>query len=242
MTPAPDLGELIRTVHDDAGGGADDLALLVTAVTTVHEMEETGDAVLGHFVDQCRRQGRSWSEISSALGVTKQAAHKRFSGFGGPTFERFTPRAQAVLVAARRFAAPGDGVVGADHLLAALYTQPEGLAARALTRLGLDARGATAAIGDPAGGVAAEPVSAEDLGAEIDGIQFSPEARTVLRTTLGEALALQHNYIGTEHLLLGLLAADGPTGRWLAGAGISHDGVLAVIQEYLAGCRAGGGR
>lgn len=45
------------------------------------------DALLGHFVDQCRRRGRSWSEISNALGVTKQAAHKRFAP-ALPAFER----------------------------------------------------------------------------------------------------------------------------------------------------------
>src|SRR5579864_6320963 len=98
MPPAPTLSELIRTVRADAAGD-DALELLAQASRTVGELEEVGDALLGHFVDQCRRAGRSWSEISRVLGVTKQAAHKRFS-VAAPAFERFTPRARAVLESA----------------------------------------------------------------------------------------------------------------------------------------------
>lgn len=86
MTPAPGLQELIATVERDAAS-RDPLDLLTTASSTVARLEEVGDAVLGHFVDRCRRQGHSWSEISAALGVSKQAAHKRFS-FPAPTLER----------------------------------------------------------------------------------------------------------------------------------------------------------
>src|SRR5882724_2278502 len=86
MTPAPTLQELIQTVERDAAS-SDVLDLLATASSTVAQLEEVGDAVLGHFVDRCRRQGHSWTEISGALGVSKQAAHKRFS-FPAPTLER----------------------------------------------------------------------------------------------------------------------------------------------------------
>jgi hypothetical protein len=86
VTPAPGLQELIATVERDAAS-RDPLDLLTTASSTVARLEEVGDAVLGHFVDRCRRQGHSWSEISAALGVSKQAAHKRFS-FPAPTLER----------------------------------------------------------------------------------------------------------------------------------------------------------
>ena len=78
MTPAPTLQDLIETVERDAPS-SDLLDVLSTASSTVAQLEEVGDAVLGHFVDRCRRQGHSWTEISAALGVSKQAAHKRFS-------------------------------------------------------------------------------------------------------------------------------------------------------------------
>jgi hypothetical protein len=51
----------------------------VTAASFVGELEETGDALLGHFVERCREQGLPWSQISAALGVSRQAVHKRFA-------------------------------------------------------------------------------------------------------------------------------------------------------------------
>src|ERR1700729_3831853 len=106
MTPPPTLQELIQTVRQDSPS-ASPLDLLVTASATVSQLEDLNDALLEHFVSACRRAGQSWSEISAALGVSKQAVHKRFSGPiadriiapGAPTFERFTPRARTVLQA-----------------------------------------------------------------------------------------------------------------------------------------------
>src|ERR1700728_1583765 len=128
--PPPTLQELIDIVRQDTGS-AESLDLLVTAAAAVAQLEETGDALLGHFVDQCRRSGHSWSEISQALGVTKQAVHKRFALAAdrliaetpNPTLERFTMRARNVLAAAIRAAAPG--LVGSEHLLAGLFAEPD---------------------------------------------------------------------------------------------------------------------
>src|SRR5580698_10474112 len=98
MTPAPSLADLIEIVRRDTPSTAA-LDLLAGAATTVGQLEEVGDALLTHYVDECRRSGCSWSEISGALGVTKQAVHKRFA-LVPPTFERFTLRARNVLAAA----------------------------------------------------------------------------------------------------------------------------------------------
>ena len=135
MTPGPSLRELIATVRADAGSG-DALDQLATASRTVAELEEVADATVAYFVDRCRFGGRSWSEISRALGVTKQAAHKRFS-FANLTLDRFTPRARALLPAAvteaRRL---GHNYVGTEHVLLALFAEPDGLAAKILGQLG----------------------------------------------------------------------------------------------------------
>ncbi len=96
MTPSPTLQALIDSVKEDADS-EEALGQLAQASRTVGDLEQVADALLGHFVDQCRRSGHSWSEISTALGVSKQAAHKRFTT-ELPTFERFTERARKVLV------------------------------------------------------------------------------------------------------------------------------------------------
>ena len=91
MTPPPTLQELIDTVRQDAGSDQP-LDQLVTAAAAAAQLEETTDALLGHFVDRCRRDGRSWSEISAALGVTKQAVHKRFASALAAHIVAATPR------------------------------------------------------------------------------------------------------------------------------------------------------
>ena len=136
MTPGPSRHELIATIRGDAAS-ADPIAQLATASQTVAELEDVIDAALAHFVEQCRASGRSWSEISKALGVTKQAAHKRFSP-GTPTLERFTQRARRLL--------PGSVAeaqelchhyVGTEHILLALFADAECLAAKVLSDLNI---------------------------------------------------------------------------------------------------------
>ena len=156
MTPPPTLQELIQTVRQDSPT-ASPLDLLVTASATVSQLEDLNDALLEHFVSGCRREGKSWSEISAALGVSKQAVHKRFSGpiadriisTTAPTFERFTIRARAVLQAAAQEARTRDGAdVDAGDLLAALFAAPEGLAAQVLAAMGVTAAAVRAARPD----------------------------------------------------------------------------------------------
>src|ERR1700691_738481 len=85
------------------------------AVST--QMDEQADALIGHFVDQARRSGASWSQIGGAMGVSKQAAQKRFVPSATKIadlmpkttepFSRFTARAARTLAAAGTLAAPG---------------------------------------------------------------------------------------------------------------------------------------
>ena len=224
MTPAPTLQELIESVERDSPS-AELLDLLATASSTVAQLEEVGDSVLGHFVDRCRRHGHSWTEISGALGVTKQAAHKRFS-FSAPTLERFTERARravdAAAVAARNL---GHNFVGSEHLLLGLFAQPEGLAARALTEAGID-RGA----------VEAKVLEMVPRGDEplLDNPLYTPRASMALQGALGEALRLGHNYIGTEHILLGLLRDhDAVAARTLRELDVNADSIRTRLVEMV---------
>jgi ClpA/ClpB-like protein len=220
MTPGPTLQELIDGVRADSPG-EDPLVQLSQASETVADLEQTSDALLGHFVDQCRRSGRSWSEISGALGVSKQAAHKRFS-LDVPNFERFTDRAQHVLAQseeeARRL---GHVFVGTEHLLLALFDSPDGLAARLLAEIGI-----TRSVVESHIVALITPGTDSDTGR----LPYTPRAKAAVRRAVDEALQLGHNYIGTEHLLLGLLTdADAVAAKVLLELGASPDRTRARI-------------
>ena len=224
MTPAPTLQELIETVERDAPG-AGVLDLLAAASSTVAQLEEVGDAVLGHFVDRCRRHGHSWTEISTALGVSKQAAHKRFS-FPAPTLERVTERARrAIDAAAGASRALGHNYVGTEHLLLGLFAEPEALAAKALAEAGLDRAAVEAKV------LEAVPRGGEPL---LENPPYTPRASLALQGALGEALRLGHNYIGTEHILLGLVRDREALGaRALSDLGVSSEWLRTRLVDMV---------
>src|SRR5215475_12035226 len=121
----------------------DPLQNLSDSVEVADQIGDQADALIGHFVDQARRSGASWSQIGTSMGVSKQAAQKRFvpregAGLvpeGQQMFSRFTLRARNVLVAAGRLA--GADRIGAGHIVAGLLSEPEGLAAKVIARAGL---------------------------------------------------------------------------------------------------------
>src|SRR5437763_1829996 len=137
-----DLIDSIKKVH------ADPLEQLTDAVLVADHLGEVADALIGHFVDQARRQGRSWTEIGSSMGVTKQAAQKRFVARAtgeanaldpSAGFSRFTPRARSVVVTAQNEARErGNDTFTIGHLLLGQLSEPEGIAARAIVAQGLD--------------------------------------------------------------------------------------------------------
>jgi ATP-dependent Clp protease ATP-binding subunit ClpC len=116
-------------------------------------------------------------------------------------FERFSERARQVVVLAQDEArALGHGYIGTEHLLLGLLREEEGLAARALEGLKVDLE---TARGRVAGIVGRGPEAPRGQ------IPFTRNAQRSLELSLREALSLGHGYIGTEHVLLGLLRAKG---------------------------------
>src|SRR3954464_14562408 len=135
-----DLIGVIKQVHTEP------LDQLTDAVLAAETLGDVADHLIGHFVDQARKSGGSWTEIGKCMGVTKQAAQKRFvpkadaaldpeAGFG-----RFTPRARNVIVVAQNKAGEaGNNEIGPQHLVLGLFADPDGLAARLLAAQGIDA-------------------------------------------------------------------------------------------------------
>lgn len=220
-----DLIRAITTVHDQP------LDQLSDAVLAAEHLGEVADHLIGHFVDQARRSGASWTDIGRSMGVTKQAAQKRFVPKAGNDldpeegFRRFTPRARSVVVAAQEEArAARSPEITPAHLALAMSSQPEGLGARVIAAQGVSAEALRRKV-------AAElPAPVEEPPALIP---FDAAARKVLELTFREALRLGHNYVGTEHLLLALLEAEDGEGV-LTGLGLDKDRAEAEVGRLLA--------
>jgi ATP-dependent Clp protease ATP-binding subunit ClpC len=144
-------------------------------------------------------------------------------------FERFTERARQVVVLAQEEArALKHNYIGTEHLLLGLLGEEEGLGARALESLGItleEARGQVAQIvgqgeGDPS---------------ETTGqIPFTPRSKKVMELALREAMSLKHNYIGTEHILLGLVREnEGVAVRILLDFDVDAERVRDTLSELL---------
>ncbi|MDT0306940.1 Clp protease N-terminal domain-containing protein [Streptomyces sp. DSM 44917] len=217
-----DLIHAIKKVHSDV------LDQLADAVVAADHLGEVADHLIGHFVDQARRSGASWAEIGRSMGVSRQAAQKRFvTKEGGEIdfsegFKRFTPRARNVVVTAQEEArARRDGEIRPEHLVLGLLSEPQGIGAVALAEQGAGPEEVRAAV------AAALPPAPEEEPPAL--IPYNAAAKKALELTFREALRLGHNYVGTEHLALALLEAEGGTGV-LSGLGVRKD----AMEEYVA--------
>jgi hypothetical protein len=233
--PLDNLISYVKAIRPEGGP----LENVSDAFSVSTQLDEQADALIGYFVDQARRTGLSWSQIGGAMGVSKQAAQKRFvptkaadlmAGNAKP-FSRFTARAARTLAAAGHLAAP-DPVSGV-HLAAALLAEPEGVAAWAIAAAGVSPERLYAAVG---AGPASRAESASP--AELLELTLDESARETLKATLKAALRLGHNYIGTEHLLLGLLAVGGPTTDALSALGLTAERADQLITTKIAEIQA----
>src|SRR5690349_14205947 len=195
--PPVRLDELITYINSTAGTPLDQVS---AAVQTSEHLGELADHLIGHFVDQARRSGASWTEIGQSMGVTKQAAQKRFVAKdldAADGFQRFTARARNVVVASMNAAVEGrNAEIAPAHLALGLLAEPESLAVVLLAKQGVQPLALREA------GLAALPPAADEV---PELIPYDADSRKVLELTFREALRLGHNYVGTEHLLLSLL-------------------------------------
>jgi hypothetical protein len=143
-------------------------------------------------------------------------------------FTRFTDRARRVVVLAQHEARElGHTYIGTEHLLLGLLAEGEGVAALALESLGISLEEAQEQV---------EEIAGRGQGTPAGHIPFTPRAKKVLELSLREALQLGHTYIGTEHLLLSLLAEGrGVAAQVLAGRGAGYDLVRERVVALLTG-------
>ena len=231
MTTPVRLDDLIESVKNQ-NPGANALQQLSDAMLLAEQVGEVADHLIGHFVDQARRSGASWADIGTSMGVSKQAAQKRFVPKEFHTddveakFSRFTERARHALVRAERSArGVGNDQIDTTHILLGVLAMQEGLAAKAIEKLGVT----PAQLGERITAVLPPPAEHTP-----EVVPFSPRARKTIELTVREALRLGHNYVGTEHILLGLLEqGEGPAYDVLTDLGITKDAVDAEIRSYM---------
>ncbi|MFB8078333.1 Clp protease N-terminal domain-containing protein [Streptomyces sp. NPDC056013] len=222
-----ELIDAIKKVHPDA------LDQLSDAVLAADHLGDVADHLIGHFVDQARRSGASWTDIGRSMGVTRQAAQKRFVPKGpddaqmdpNAGFSRFTPRARAVVVTSQEEARAAEHAeIVPGHLVLGLLADPEALAMQWLAGHGVTAEAVRDAV------TPTLPPRAEKIPALIP---FDADAKKVLELTFREALRLGHAYVGTEHILLALLEHEDGTGV-LAGLGLDKATAEREIAEAIA--------
>jgi hypothetical protein len=231
ITTPVQLTDLIVTVAAEHTAVLDRLA---AAVGLSRQLDELGDHLIGHFVDEARRSGASWTEIGESIGVSKQAAQKRFvprespeaEALSKPSFDRYTERARRVLVLAKHHARFSE-TIGTEHLLLGLLDESGGLAAKTIHYL-----------------EASEGSTRMRLLMKLDTTSHQPPERQpftshckkALELAVREALRLGHTFVGTEHLLLGVLAEGaGTAAEVLAGTGVERQAAeVHVVGEINA--------
>jgi ATP-dependent Clp protease ATP-binding subunit ClpC len=145
-------------------------------------------------------------------------------------FQRFTERARRVVVLAQQEARMLDhNYIGTEHILLGLIREGDGVAAKALTALGISLDAMRQAVEDIIGR-GAQPLP------ESGHIPFTPRAKKVLELSLREAVQLGSDYIGTEHILLGLIReGDGVAAQVLVGSRVDLNRARQQVIELLHG-------
>lgn len=229
------LEDLIVTVRRGFDSPLDQLS---SAVVASEYLGDVADDLVGHFVEKARRSGASWSQIGQSMGVTKQAAQKRFVTKApaetpavdpAKGFSQFSADARDALAAAQEEArAAGNGETVPGHLVLGFLSLPAATATRALHAAADDA-----AIREALAPTL--PAPAESVPALIP---YDAGARQALEGTFAHAQRLGHPLVGTAHVLLALLE-DAAVGPVLGELGIAPQQVEeAAVDSVDAHTRA----
>ncbi|MGA7270494.1 MAG: Clp protease N-terminal domain-containing protein [Acidimicrobiia bacterium] len=229
MDSFPTLDNLIRLV-EDSQPGAGPLQQLTESVILSGRLSDVADDLVGHFVEDARASGATWAEIGECMGVSKQAAQKRFNSAvarrgGGFFLTRFaTPARQVVRRAVAQARDAGASHVGTEHLVLGLIDDPDSLAVRAIAGLGVSVEEIRAAA------ESGTKVTAKSRG--TGHVPFSGQSKKVLELALRETIRSGSRRIGTEHILLGILRdRRSPGARLLIERGVDRKAVEAWLEN-----------
>jgi hypothetical protein len=202
---------------------------LRAAVDVADEVTRASQEALDRFVADARDANHSWAEIGAVLDVTRQAAQQRFAG-APPDRGAWPPNmsgtVQAVfLVAQEEARALGHNYLGTEHVLLGLLAQSDGLAAHALSDLGVTRDAVLSQI---------EQTIRRGGERRWESLGVAPKVKRALEATKREARRLGHGCANTEHLLIGLCRSeDSMAVRILADLGAPRETVIERVAEAL---------
>lgn len=228
---SPEFDDLVRKV-ESRSSETNPMQRLTDSVIVAAQLEEMADDLIGHFVEEARSSGASWADIGQAMGMTRQAAQKRFVGRKSRRGKRSSFFMTRFAQEARRLVQDTEGVaraagsdhIGTEHLIISMTEDPEGLAARAFTALG----------------ASVEHLRAESrafIGNDTDTpsrghLPFSPDMKKVLELSLREAIRSEDRHITERHIVLGMLRDSSSFGGRLLGEnGITRQGLERWLEE-----------
>jgi hypothetical protein len=218
------LSDLIARLDEELPD-ADDLARISEAHLRAQTLSDLGDQLIGHYVGKAKQAGASWTEIGDAIGVSKQAAQQRHTP---AAFERFTDLNRHSIVLAQEAArAHKHDSIGTEHLLLGLLGESRGLAYQLLiakTESEQRIRDAIEEALPPAGKKAPR-----------GHIAFRPESKAVIERARRASADLGHDWVGTEHTLLGLIRAEeSPAAQILRNLGFTPDELQEAVKIKVA--------
>ncbi|MDQ6945265.1 MAG: hypothetical protein M3256_03100 [Actinomycetota bacterium] len=217
------LADLVARLDEELPD-AGDLDRISEAHLRARTLSDLGDQLIGHYVSKAKQGGASWSEVGDAIGVSKQAAQQRHA----PTpFERFTDLNRHSIVLAQEAArAHKHELIGTEHLLLGLLGEPRGLAYEVLTARTDSVQPLREAVEEampPAGKKAAR-----------GHIAFAPESKEAIDQALRASADLGHDWVGTEHLLLGLIRTEGSSAaQVLRSLGFTSDDLHETVKSQI---------
>lgn len=218
------LADLIARLDEELPD-ADPLARITEAQLRAHTLADLGDQLVGHYVGKAKQAGKSWSEIGEAIGVSKQAAQQRHAS---NPFERYTDRNRHSIVLAQEAARTNKhDSIGTEHVLLGLLGEPQGLAYEVLlAKAGTEQR-VRDAIEE-----AMPPAGPKALRGHI---AFRPESKEAIEQAIRAAADLGHDWVGTEHTLLGLIRAEESTAaQILRDLGFTSDELHEAVRTEVA--------
>ncbi len=229
--PDLQLNQLITLIEESRLSDGP-LDRLTNSIVLAGRLDELAEELVGHFVDAARASGSSWADIGQVLGVSRQAAQKRFvskrakkGGKRGFFLTRFADTTREIVKGAEAQARwAGSDHVGTEHLVLALVENPGSVPERVSSEMGESATNIRQA--------AVALIDSESKGSQKGHIPFSPDSKKVLELALREALRANAGHIAGEHLLLAILRDQrSPGAKILLDCGVTRE----EVERWLIG-------